>query len=132
MFEFLIGMAVGVIYSRGWVQRVSLSLAIGMIIVSFFFIAAKEYRFAYFKIVIPLIVIAAIFQEKRFQRLSFMRALGDWSYYTYLYHVLVLSIAYRVSLVSQLNPYLALSAVCIVIMMVSWLSFTIVERISRL
>lgn len=128
MFEFLIGIAVAVMYSRGWVQRINLSLAIGMMIVSFFFIAAKEYGFAYFKIGIPLIVIAAISQEKWFQGLSFMRALGDWSYSTYLSHVLVLSIAYRVSLVWQLNPYLALSAACIVIMLVSWLSFTIVER----
>lgn len=128
MFEFLIGIAIGIMYSRGWVQRVSLRLAMGMMIVSFLFIAAKEYGFAYFKIGIPLIVIAAISQEKWFQRLSFMRALGDWSYSTYLSHVLVLSIAHRASLVWQVNPYLALSAACIVIMLVSWLSFTIVER----
>ncbi len=128
MFQFLIGIAVGVMYSRGWVQRVSLPLAIGMIIVSCLIIAAKEYGFAYFKIGISLIVIAAISQEKWFQRLRFMRALGDWSYSTYLSHVLVLSIAYRASMVWQLNPYLALSAACIVIMLVSWLSFTIVER----
>lgn len=128
MFEFLIGIAIAVMYSRGWVQRVSLRLAIGMIIVSFLFIAAKEYGFAYFKIGIPLIVIAAISQEKWFQRLSFMRALGDWSYSTYLSHLLVLSIAYRASLVWQLNPYFALSAASVVIMLVSWLSFTIVER----
>ena len=92
------------------------------------FIATKEHDFAYFKMGIPLIVIAAISQEKRFQRFRLVGSLGDWSYSTYLCHAIVLSIAYRATLVWQWDPYFSLGAACLAIVLISWLSFTIVER----
>ncbi len=128
IYEFLIGIVVAVLYRAGWIERINLPLAIAMGIASLVLIAAKEYGYAYFKIGIPLIVIAAISQENHFWRLKRMSVLGDWSYSTYLCHALVLSIIYRAASAWQLNPHNALAAACIVIVLISWLSYTIIER----
>jgi len=128
MFEFLIGVAVGVMYDKGWIQRINPVLALGMTSASIILILGKEYGFAYFKLGIPLVVIAAISQEKLFRQLMFTRALGDWSYSTYLCHTLVLTIVYQASILWGLHTYVALIAASAAVVLISWLSFTIVER----
>lgn len=129
IFEFLLGVAVGVGYSKNWLQGGGLLLASAATIVAMLYLALQGQGHHYLHVGIPcvVIVIAALSQEHRFSSHSLVGTLGAWSYSTYLCHVMVLSIAYQATLSYHLEPYSVLCITCVVIVVLSWLAFTFIE-----
>ena len=128
-FEFLIGVVVGIIHSKG-LLRIPLSIAIIFSIGSVALILAGSASHHYLKVGIPcaVIVAAALSQEKYFVQHGWLTKLGDWSYSTYLCHVIVLSIGFKITQIYSLNSYLMLAICCPIILILSWISYTYIEQ----
>lgn len=130
VFEFLLGVAVAVIYREGWLSRLSIAHSVFLLLLAIVIIAIKGGAHHYLFAGVPcaLIVIAALAQEKHFATKSFFIALGDWSYSTYLCHVLVLSAANFYMIYYELPIVLVLFFVIATVLIISMLSFTIIEQ----
>lgn len=128
-FEFLMGIAIGVIYCRNWLRIpfvISIILAMGSIGI----ISSSEGSHDYLKVGFPCaaIVAAALSQEGRFHLHGWLTKLGDWSYSTYLCHVIVLSVGYKATQMWDFNPWSVLPICCAMILLSSWISYTYIEQ----
>lgn len=142
-FEFLYGILVGLLYKKGLLKKINLPMAIMILCVAFFTVATKEnlppvnwlHTGGYlYTVGIPsaLIVAAVLSQESHLPNFNWLAQLGDWSYATYLSHVIVLSAAYKITQIWQVPPFMTILLSCVVILMISYLSFVFVERKSSL
>jgi len=129
VYEFLLGVGIGVIYRRGWIkQALWLPLAaIALALVTIYHLAPSE-RFTNWGIPSALIVMACISLEPYLRGNRLLKTLGDCSYSVYLLHVLVLYGGWLAAERFGLNPY-AVFAVCIpVIGLGAWLSYEWIEK----
>lgn len=130
VLEFLLGVAVGVAAKRGLLAKVApmwgavLCLA-GL--VAIWVHGGGKHSFLGVGLPCAALVVGAISLEKYVNRTAFVGCLGDWSYSTYLCHVLVLSIGYRVYQVYTLPLFVVLIASILVIGLVSFVSYSFVE-----
>ncbi|WP_110669299.1 acyltransferase family protein [Salinicola halophilus] len=137
IFEFLLGMGIGVIYGRHGIPEgrcwpwLAIAASLGTILM--FNDPTGAARFLGWGLPSALLVIAVIGLESRIGGQRFFKAMGDWSYSTYLIHVLVLWPGnYLLTQRLGLDPYLALALCVPLIALLSWLSFELVEkRLSR-
>lgn len=135
IYEFFFGIVVAVAYKSLWLRKVGLLLStIVFIVASAVIYSAYGTRgmsgiSQLLEVSIPCAVIVAVFiaQDERLHKLAFLTRLGDWSYSTYLLHVIVLSIACRTMLVFHLSPIIPIMVALAVILAMSYLSFTYVE-----
>lgn len=128
-YEFLMGIAVGVIYCRGWL-RFPLVVAIAMTAISFAVITTFDIVHDYLRVGFPcaVIVAAAISQEHFNLRTNkWLIKLGDWSYSTYLCQIIVLSFCYQFAQIFFINIWVAFALCCSMILLVSWISYTFIE-----
>ncbi|WP_251975685.1 acyltransferase family protein [Salinicola avicenniae] len=133
IFEFLLGVGIGVIYSRHglpggrWWPIVLALTSLGTILA--FNDPSGMLRFVAWGLPGAALVIAFIGMEPRLGHNRVVKAMGDWSYSTYLLHVIVLwSGDYVLTRQYGLSPYLAL-AICVPIIAIgSWLSYEFVEK----
>ncbi|MCP1455015.1 MULTISPECIES: acyltransferase family protein [Pseudomonas] len=135
IYEFLIGIAIALAYKIGLIQRlnslaaVALTITAGWMLVHFGPVTHNPWTFG---IACALIVIAAISKEKLFDKLGWITKLGDWSYSTYLCHVLIMCCWMAIQIRFNLDETLTFSLIIVSILAVSWASFTFIERpISR-
>lgn len=137
ILEFLLGMGIGILYTRyglpkagGW--QVPLIVASLAVILGFNDPSGGT-RFLAWGLPSAVLVTAVIGLESRIGDNRFFRAMGDWSYSTYLLHVIVLwSANFLLTERYGLSPYLSLAICLPLIVLLSWLSFEYVEkRLSR-
>lgn len=138
ILEFLLGLGIGAVHfrhgipaGRWWPPGLALASAAALLCVSD---PAGLTRFLAWGVPSALLVIAFIAMESRIGDNRAVKAMGDWSYSTYLLHVIVLwSGHYLLTQRWGLDPYLVLAICLPVIVLLSWLSFELVEkRLSRL
>ncbi|WP_110654141.1 acyltransferase family protein [Salinicola halimionae] len=133
IFQFLLGMGIGVVYHRygipgGRWWPMALALASTATILCFND-PSGAVRFFVWGLPSALLVIAFIGLESRIGDNRVVKAMGDWSYSTYLLHVIVLwSGNYVLTEQFGLSPYLALAVCLPIIALCSWLSFEFVEK----
>ncbi|WP_189443753.1 acyltransferase family protein, partial [Salinicola rhizosphaerae] len=133
IFEFLLGMGIGVLYSRHGIPSgrwwpMALALASAATILGFND-PSGVLRFVAWGLPSALLVIAFIAMEPRLGHNRIIKAMGDWSYSTYLLHVIVLwSGDYVLTRQFGLSPWLALAICLPIIALCSWLSYEFVEK----
>ena len=129
VYEFLLGIGIGVIYRRGWIANglwLPL-LAIAGALITIYHLPAND-RFINWGLPSALIVIACISLEPYVEGNRLLKALGDCSYSVYLLHVLVLYSGWLAAERYGLNPY-AVFAVCVpVIGLGAWVSYEWLEK----
>lgn len=129
VYEFLLGIGIGVIYRRGWVSEgLWLPLAvIGASVFAIYQLDASD-RLLHWGLPSAMIVLACVAMEPHFKRVKMLKVLGDCSYSVYLVHVLVLYVGWLASVHWNLNPY-AVFAVCVpLIALLSWGSYVLIEK----
>ncbi|WP_110685811.1 acyltransferase family protein [Salinicola aestuarinus] len=137
IFEFLLGVGLGVIHARRGLPEgrfwppLAIAASLGTILL--FNDPPGALRFVGWGLPSALLVIAVIGLESRIGGHRFFKAVGDWSYSTYLIHILVLWPGhYLLTQRFGLNPYPALALCVPLIALLSWLSYELVEkRLSR-
>lgn len=127
--DFVMGLVVGVIYCKNRL-KMPLLIAIVLAIGSLWMIGKHPHSHDPNLIGLPCAVLLAsvLSQESLFKTPAWMINLGDWSYSTYLCHVIVLCLGHKVMTIFGLNPWLTFIGCCTVIVAVSWVSYTFVEQ----
>jgi peptidoglycan/LPS O-acetylase OafA/YrhL len=135
IYEFFFGIVVAATYRSLWLKKLGLLPSIMV-----FFVAVTVIYSAYgtrglsggsqlLQVSIPCAAIVAVFvaQEEHFRKLAFLTRLGDWSYSTYLLHVIVISIGFRMMLVFELPTITSILVTLAAILGMSYLSFIYIE-----
>ncbi|WP_176508799.1 MULTISPECIES: acyltransferase family protein [Pseudomonas] len=131
VWEFLLGVAIQIAYQRGLIFRITPALAVSAVLLAICTIAyAGPVSHDPYKSGLPCAVIlcAAVSQERFFPKHNFLVKLGDWSYSTYLSHVLVICLAIYISEQFQVNDYVLMLCVCALTLGISMVSFSIIEK----
>ncbi|MGF6594344.1 acyltransferase family protein [Pseudomonas sp. 2835] len=136
IFEFLLGVAIAYAYRQGLVDKikpavalVAAGCALGLIVYN----GQVTHSLAWSGIPCAIIILCAISQERRLPKLTILTKLGDWSYSTYLCHVLIICATVRAGSILHLNPVITFIVAMVGICLVSAFSFHAIERpISRL
>ena len=128
-FEFLLGIAVGMMHHRHML-KISLIPAIIATLACFEIISTTTDPHCIMQVGIPISIVVAITisQEHYFKLNKWLINLGDWSYSTYLCHVLILSIGFRLMTIWDLNIWIVLIICCLSIYVLSWASYIFVEQ----
>lgn len=131
VYEFLLGIAIGMIYRRGWIKPGLWLPLLGVTgaLVAIYHLP-PEPRFVSWGLPSAVLVMACMSLERFFEHSRLFKLLGDCSYSVYLMHVLVLSAGGFIAQRYGLNPY-AMFAVCVAtIGLGSWASYIWVEKSS--
>lgn len=130
--EFLIGVFVGWLYRSGIIKGINSKLCLLLILLALGFILASNSYHDYISVGIPCGVIVLCFSisESRLNGrkvIKYLSILGDWSYSTYLSHVLVICIVMRVYEAYSLNIIACMIVSVIVTAFVSYYTFNVIE-----
>ncbi|MDD1017375.1 acyltransferase [Pseudomonas sp. TNT2022 ID1025] len=131
IFEFLLGVAIAWVYQRGWVGNIKPAIAwvatgcaLGLIIYN------GQVTHHPIKSGIPcaILVLCALSQERAFPKSSLLTRLGDWSYSTYLCHILIICAMVKAGSIFHLDPTVTLTGAILGIFIVSAFSFHVIEK----
>lgn len=131
VYEFLLGIFIAYAYQKGLIQKIPTVIAVLMTVVALWqIIRHGAVNHDPFQSGLPCaaILIAAVSQERYFSRIGLMGKLGDWSYSTYLCHVLVMCVMLKIQQSFNLDDWTTLTLIVIAIGIVSCASFTLIER----
>jgi peptidoglycan/LPS O-acetylase OafA/YrhL len=131
VYEFLLGIAIGMIYRRGWIKpRLWLPLLgiVGALMVIYH--AAPQLRLLAWGVPSAVLVLACMSLERFFASSRLFKLLGDCSYSVYLMHVLVLSAGGFIAQRYGINPYVMFALCVATIGVGSWASYEWVEKCS--
>ncbi|MGF6092811.1 acyltransferase family protein [Pseudomonas sp. 18173] len=135
VYEFTFGIIIAYAYQKKWVQRIPLIAALMMVAVAIgVIIYYGRIIHSPWRSGLPCtaILVAAISQERFFSRVEIINKLGDWSYSTYLCHVLVISYMIKIQQVLNLGPVTTLAIIIGLVTVISGLSYNLIEKpISR-
>lgn len=136
VYEFLFGIFIAYAYQKGLIQKIPTAIAAVVTAVALWKIVSYgEVSHDPFRAGLPCaaILIAAVSQERYFARIGIIRTLGDWSYSTYLCHVLVMCAMIQVQKALGLDDWTTFALIVAGIGLASCASFNLIERpISRL
>lgn len=130
VWEFLLGVALQVAYQQGWFSRItpmaagSASIAALAAIIYGGPVSHSPYQSG---IPCAIILCAAVSQERFFPKHNIIARLGDWSYSTYLCHLLVICLAIHISKLYEINDAILIGASCALILAISYASFSLIE-----
>ncbi|TWI53856.1 peptidoglycan/LPS O-acetylase OafA/YrhL [Pseudomonas duriflava] len=132
IYEFLLGMGVGILYQRGWIPRslrMAPVLAVFAVTIILLFDAGNAWRLLVWGVPSALLIASCVAMEPLFAGNRMLKALGDWSYSVYLIHVIIFWLGdYWLHQRAGLSPYETLALCLPLILVLSWLSFEWVER----
>ncbi|MCK0769654.1 acyltransferase family protein [Chromohalobacter canadensis] len=137
IYNFLLGLGVGILYRHNWLPQarwLPASIAVGAFTLLMQFDDPQGMtRFLAWGLPSAVLLSAFISMEPLFAGNRVIKALGDWSYSTYLLHVIVLWTAqYTLREHVGLPPYATLAICLPLIAVLSWASFEFIEkRLSR-
>ncbi|MGH8466971.1 MAG: acyltransferase family protein, partial [Pseudomonas sp.] len=129
VYEFLLGIGIGVLYRRGWVAQ-GLWLPVAMLVtaaLAIHYLDASR-RLLHWGVPSALIVLACVSLERYFSGNRVLKALGDCSYSVYLVHVLVLYGGWFASERFHLSPYAVFAGCIPLIAALSWVSYLLLEK----
>lgn len=129
VYEFVFGMGLGVIYTRGWIRQgfwlPLLVIAASLLTIYHF---DNSMRLLHWGVPSALIVAACIAMEPCFQGNRLISHMGDCSYSVYLLHVIVLSLGWYLQARLELAPALVIAACIPVIALAAWGSYELIEK----
>jgi len=131
VFEFTFGIIIAYAYQRNLVQRIPLAPALIMAVAALgVIIHYGQTVHSPWKSGLPCaaILLAALSQERFFSRIELINKLGDWSYSTYLCHVLVMSYMIKIQQALNLSHLTTLAMILGLIAAISALSFNLIEK----
>lgn len=136
VYEFLFGIFIAYAYQKGLIQKIPTAIAALMTAIAVWKIIGYEsVSHDPFRSGLPCaaILIAAISQERYFSRIGLIGKLSDWSYSTYLCHVLVMCAMMQLQQALNLGNWTTFALIVLGVGLVSCASFNLIERpISRL
>lgn len=129
IYEFLLGIGIGVLYRRGWIAQGFWAplVVIGISAVAIYHLDASD-RLLHWGVPSAMIVLACVAMEPMFRGNRVLKALGDCSYSVYLVHLLVLYVGWAATERWQLNPYLVFACCVPVIAAIAWGSYVLIEK----
>ncbi|EJM23422.1 acyltransferase family protein [Pseudomonas sp. GM25] len=129
VYEFLLGIGIGMLYRRGWVGSALWLplLGIGAALLAIYLLP-PEPRLLNWGVPSAVLVMASMALERHVERNRLLKLLGDCSYSVYLMHVLVLSAGGYLARRYGINPYLMFVVCALAIAIGSWLSYEWVEK----
>ncbi|MDG9759786.1 acyltransferase [Pseudomonas sediminis] len=129
VYEFVFGMGLGVIYTRGWIRQgfwlPLLVIAASLLTIYHF---DNSMRLLHWGVPSALIVAACIAMEPCFRGNCLLSHMGDCSYSVYLLHVIVLSLGWYLQARLGLAPALVIAACIPVIALAAWGSYELIEK----
>ncbi|MCM5705032.1 acyltransferase family protein [Larsenimonas salina] len=132
VYEFVFGLGLGMLYRKNrlpeglWVPLATIAISTAFLLN---FDDQTPYRLFTWGIPSVLIVSSVIAMEPWFRRHRWLKHMGDWSYSVYLVHIIVLwSSDYLLRQRLDLSPYLTFALCIPAIMVLSWLSFELIEK----
>ena len=131
VWEFIFGVMLAIMYKRGMVSHIPISAAALMILGSIATITLLgPTSHSPLKSGLPCaaILCACLSQERFFPKHSFIARLGDWSYSTYLCHVLIISLAIKTNELYPTGPVLTAAGVISLILLTSYASYSLIEK----
>lgn len=131
IFEFTLGSILAYIYSKGYLDLISKKAAYVVLVLSSL-VLLKSDLVHELRIGIPCFVIVACFlrlesEIKDSRPFNFMIKLGNYSYSTYLSHVVILFLLQHAMSLYGINKYLMASLAFVVIYAVSSMSYSLIE-----
>lgn len=135
IYEFLIGVYASVIYRSGWLSRIPPVLSVVAIILA---VASVYHADNYHDVImvgIPcgVIVFAALSLERFINRsaaMMLLSKLGDWSYSTYLCHVIVICVFMEMHRLDMINTWTAALFSVVFTLFASVFSYKYIEKAS--
>jgi len=129
VYEFLLGIAIGMIYRRGWIKPgLWLPLfSIGGALLAIYHLTPQP-RLLTWGLPSAVLVMASMSLERYFEHNRVLKLLGDCSYSVYLMHVLVLSAGGFIAQRYGVNPYVMFAVCVLAIGVGSWASYEWVEK----
>ncbi|NNA02801.1 acyltransferase [Pseudomonas lundensis] len=135
VYEFLFGIGVALIYQKGYISKIPPYVAALLVALAFWRVHVNspvDHDPYGAGLPCAAILIAALSQERLFSKIGFLGKLGDWSYSTYLCHVLVICYGLRLQQQIGLSSLATFLIITASIAIASWASFSLIERpISR-
>ncbi len=131
IYEFLFGVLVSIAYRRGWLRWINPPIALLLMILSIVIIgssAAVTHNPLRFGLPCAIVVMAALSLESYFPNTGFFKKLGDWSYSTYLCHVLVISFVLRWSQLFEIGLLPSFIVIVALVVLISFVSYELLER----
>ena len=131
IYDFLIGIVVSMAFRSGLVEKITPVMAITLIFTSLYVMAISgAISHSPIKAGIPLAVIfaATISQERFLKGLRFLTHLGNWSYSTYLVHIIVICIILKAFSTYNLYEPIALFLTIAFTLILSWVSYRFLEK----
>ena len=131
LYEFLFGVLVSIAYRRGWLRWISPPLASLMIFFSIVIIGSSvdvvhdPFRFG---LPCAIVLMAVLSLEQYFPNNGLFKRLGDWSYSTYLCHVLVISFVLRWSQLFKIGLLPSFIVIVALVVLISFVSYELLER----
>lgn len=129
VFEFLMGIVIGILYRRGLCQAKPWLPVLGIVIALVaIWHGADVARALEWGVPSALLVISCVTLEPYFKDLRFLKQLGDCSYSVYLIHVLVLCAGRWVVERTGIDPYVILPFCLLVTAFGAFLSYEWLEK----
>lgn len=131
IYEFLIGILLAISYKNGFLRSVNPFISVFIFFIGVFLIMSQGHaNHAPLKNGFPcaLIIAAFIQQENFFKRIPLIKKIGDYSYSTYLIHVIVISVMFYFSNKYNLSNYLLLLSSTVSIFIISIISYRFLEK----
>lgn len=129
IYEFLLGIAIGVLYRRGWIKEgLWLPLAGLVVALTLIYHLDPSQRFINWGLPSALLVLCCVSLEPLFRGNRLLKSLGDCSYSVYLIHVLVLYGGLFTAQRFGLDPYMVFAACVPIIAGGAWLSYEWIEK----
>ncbi|UVM69586.1 acyltransferase [Pseudomonas sp. B21-009] len=136
VFEFLLGVAIAYAYRRGWVNRIKPTVALvgtGCALGLIIYYGQVTHSPVRSGIPCAIIILCALSQEHILPRSTILTQLGDWSYSTYLCHILIICAMVKTGAMFHLHPAITFIGAMVGTCITSAFSFHAIERpISRL
>ncbi|ASQ46451.1 acyltransferase family protein [Legionella clemsonensis] len=130
ILEFSLGMEIYCLWKRGWVQKIHYSMSIIlMIFATLLFIIEQPIGHHCLRSGVPcaFIFIAVLSLNQRLNS-TWIITIGNWSYSTYLCHLLALALLRPISLSLHLPHFFTLCLGFPLILAVSYLSYSFIEK----